>query len=211
MSSESYPPLPDGSDREAQFMQRVHGRVFGPLARLRSSRTVKVSTTHGGIFLKVKQTPPARAQAPSTKKQYTFIRAFGDYTLCSDSSGKTVPIAKPPDCRNSITSLKIYGQTFAVTYPHNTGNLSDPLAYVYKHMVLNPNPTNAPASVHGYTPPYLAASTNGSPPSIIYASTCADALNIPLDPADNITPPGTVITLVEEGARAWTQFANQAM
>lgn len=218
----SNPLRPTGYDNEALFAQRVYDNDFGQSQKLRSSRTVKISKAHNGIFVKVKQNPAAQVQAaptPVSVTRLTFIKSFGDYTVCFDPTkgtrlgGPFIPVAKPQDLRNSIVNKTIYGNSWTYGYPHNPvggGPSADVLAYIYRTATLQ-----SVSQREGVVPQWLPVNSinvsNGiGAASEVLAITVSNGTGVALDPKDDLVPKLTAITFEEIGPRAWTVFADQS-
>lgn len=210
----SDPLKPTGWNNEAIFDQKVHESAFGPVNKLLTSRTVKVSRTHAGIVLRVKQAKGGSAPAAATQIKYlSFKQSLGDYFLATDSTGKIYQVAKPYKLRNSISRAVIYGSQINYTYPHNPvggGISADKLAYLYRVATLNSDSTQT--ENEGVVPQYLPANVA---PNII--ADIIEAIQVPntgvISVADGSgIPANTIITWQDQNidGRAWALFSNPA-
>lgn len=109
----SPPLLPTGSNCEADFAQKVHGKVFGPRGKIRNSSTVKVDYRHDGVYLRVKPWKGGAASTPTQTKRLHFKQMFGDYFMTQEG----IAVAKPWLLRASRTTQNDFdGNTWNITY-----------------------------------------------------------------------------------------------
>lgn len=125
--SGSNPLKPTGYDNEAIFAQKTHDSNFGPANKIRSTRDIRVSRSHNGIFLRNKVRPSPSVQSvainayviqalPTPITAASVLSMYANYFIAIDDSGNPVRIAKNPKLRCSIASEIIDGNTWAYTY-----------------------------------------------------------------------------------------------
>jgi hypothetical protein len=110
----SSPKEPGGSGRIAAYLK--HSNRFGKSAVVRSSRTVRVSHTNGGIFLGIRQqaggglAKARRLQISSVSDNYVT----GNILNPNGSLGAQIDVAIPLELRkSSYDGLTISGWTYA--------------------------------------------------------------------------------------------------
>lgn len=212
----SDPLLPTGSNCEADFAQKVHGKVFGPRGKIRNTSTIKADYRHDGIYLHAKKVKGGGK--PTQIKFFHFSQSLSDYFLTTEG----IAVAKPYKLRNSISQEIIYGTTVKFTYPHNPnggGPSTDSLAYLYRVASIGSG-SNTTTENQGVNPQYLSG-------DIIYAIQMDDT-GVKSDPKDHTTtpqvqdpahpddptkkidgPPVKITWLQISTQQAWSKFKNQ--